>query len=533
MRKWEASRSGALRLGAMVAAMALVAACGGSGGSGQTTPTTAGRQALADDQQVLTVATPGDVYITRDRIFLGIWPDNANICETLVGLSPDFQAVPLLATRWTTMANGTVRFELRRDVKFHNGAPLTAAAVEFSLKRVVEKRQALTTQLGPDSVKVVDDYTVDITPTVMNLRLPEQLAHPFFSIIAPGTDPANAPVCTGPFTFGSYTPNDRLVANRNDSYWGTKAKLRQLIFRFVPDQNTRRLALESGDADVVYFLPPQSAADVRSRPGLAVAAQPPGAVVDISLNLRGPEGYTLLGDVDLRRALAMSLDPAGLAQFWQPWAQPVNTVSPPSVLGTAASSAKGVTGNLAQAEALLEQKGWKKGSDGIRAKDGKALALATIAQFDFEPESLQVLQAQARRAGIDLKLEKLPDAAAYSARINSGMWDVDVNYFNQNDANPARIAAQFWSLRANNARVRLTTPGDAYEKLLDEAQVAPDTATAARKAVEAMEILVVQQVAAIPLTNFPQLFGYRANVAGLTPHPSINHQPWTSVYKTT
>jgi peptide/nickel transport system substrate-binding protein len=520
----------------VIVLLALVlGACGGDGGNGgdAATPTTArAGAALPDQQQVLTVATPGDFYVTRDGIHLGIWPDTANICETLVGLSPEFQAVPALATRWTLVPPNTWRFELRRDVRFHNGEPFTAQAVEYSFKRTVEKRQALTTQLGPDSVRVVDDHTVEVTPTAPNLRLPEQITHPFFSIVAPGTEPAQRPVCTGPFEFVSYTANDRLTAQRFDGYWGEKARLRQLVLRFVPDQNTRRLALESGDVDAVYFLPPQVAREVGQRPGLQVVPPPPGAVATISMNLRGADPHTLLSDIDLRRAFAQSLDPQALAQFWQGGAEPVTVVSPPAVLGGTASTVRAITNNLQAAEALLEQKGWRKGADGIRERDGRRLTLVAVIQADYEPESLQLLQSQARRAGFDLRLEQAPDAAAYAARINAGTFDVDINYFNQNDANPARIVTQFWSEKAANARIRYTGPGGTFETLIDEAQSAPDTATAARKAAEAHKVLIEEQAAAIPLTSYPQLFGVKTTVAGFAAHPSVNHQPWTAVYRT-
>lgn len=527
------------RLPVLVLLLATVAAaCGGDddddGGTGTTAPgtsTTTGAQPLPDADQVLTVATPGDVFITRERVHLGIWPDNANICETLVGLSEDFQPVPLLATSWELMGDNTFRFELRRDVTFHDGTPFTAEAVEHSFRRIVEKRATLTSGLGPDSVTVVDDHTVDVTPTEPNLRLPEQITHPFFSIVAPGTDPADEPVCTGPFEFGSYTPNDRLVADRYEGYWGEPARLRQLVLRFVPDQNTRRLALESGDVDIAYFLPPQTAADVRSRDGFEIAPAT-GAVATMSLNLHGEEPHTLLQDADVRRALALSLDPEALAEDqWQGTAEVVTTVSPPSILGSGASSVPSVTGDPSEAADILDQAGWAEGSDGIREKDGRTLSLAMVAQFDFEPESLQFLQAQAREVGIDLRIETLPDAAAYSARINAGTFDVDVNYFNQNDANPARIVAQFWSERAGSARVGFTGPGGEFETVVDEALLAPDTAAAAAKAVEANEVLV-SDVSAIPLTTFPQIFGYNTTVAGFSPHPSVNHQPWTAVYLT-
>ncbi len=519
-----------LRVGAVVV-MLLLAACGGNGDESRPRAQPA---PLPDDRQTLTVATPGDVFVTRDRIFLGIWPDNANVCETLVGLSYEFQPTPLLAAEWTYMGDNTFRFQLRRDVRFHNGASLNAEAVRYSFNRVVEKRQTLNTFIGPESTKVVDDFTVEVTTTQTNLRLPEQIAHPFFSIVAPGTDPADRPICTGPFEFGSYAPNDRLVVNRSDTYWGSdKPRLRQITFRFIPDQNTRRLALESGEVDLMWFLAPQQSSDVRRRAGLEVAPAPPGAVVDISLNLHGEAPHTLLQDIDLRRALALSLDGEALAeQQWQGNARVVAGVSPPAVLGPSASLVEPLTSDVAEAERLLEAKGWTKGSDGIREKDGRKLSLAGVAQFDFEPESLQFLQAQARRAGIDLQLDRAPDAAAYSSRINSGAWDVDVNYYNQNDANPVRIPAQFWYSKVGNARTRLTNPGPKFDQLVDEALSAEDLRTAQRKAAEAINVLVNEEAAAIALTNFPQIYAHKTTVAGFEPHPSVNHQPWTAVFRT-
>lgn len=493
----------------------------------------AAAEALPFEQQSLTMATPGDVFITRNRVLLGMWPDNANVCEPLLGISQDLQTVPVLATKVTFVGDNTFRFELRRGVSFHNGAPLNAEAVRSSFARVAEKQLALTSFVGPSSVKVVDELTVDITPTQPNLRLPEIIAHPNFSIIAPGTDPADKPVCTGPFEFGEYSPNDRFVARRFEGYWGQKAKLRQLTFRFIPDQNTRRLALESGEVDGVYFLPPQQASSVRSRSGLQVAPTPPGATVVLSTNLHGTAGYDLMQDIELRHALALSLDPSALADVqWQGTAQVINTVSPPAVLGPAASQVKPITNGLDEAGRILEGKGWRKGSDGIREMNGRKLSLVTPAQFDFEPESLQFIQAQARRAGIDLKVEKAPDGAAYGQKINSGQWDVDINYWNQNDGNPASIPARLWYGNNTNARIKYTGAGEKFDKLVDEALATPDTQQSAAKSVEAMKVLIEEQYAAIPLTSFPQIFALKKSVAGFTAHPSVNQQPWTSVYRT-
>jgi peptide/nickel transport system substrate-binding protein len=517
----------------VVVLMLLLPVACGNGSSGNRAKPTAQATELPPDQQTLTVATPGDVYITRNKAFLGMWPDQANICETLVGLGQDLQPVPVLATKWTYTGNNTYRFDLRRGVTFQNGQPFTAEAVRYSMNRLVMLNQTLNTFLGPDSTKVVDDYTVDITPTQPNLRLPEQIAHPFFSIIAPSTDPADHPVCTGPFTFSSYSPNDRLVVQRNDSYWGEKAKLRQMTFRFIPDQNTRLLALESGEIDLEWFVAPQTTTELKNRAGLRVAPAPPGAVVIISFNLHGDPPYDTLQDADVRRALALSFDAKALGdQQWQGNAQAVPTVSPPSVLGAAASQVKQIVPDLAKAGQLLDAKGWKVGADGIRERNGQKLSLSAVAQFDFENESLQFLQAQLRKAGVDLKVDHAADGAVYSQKLNSGAWDVDINYFNQNDANPVRIPAQFWWSKTNNARVKLTNPGPAFDALVDEANSAPDLATSQRKAAEANTELVSTTAGAIALTSFPQIYALKSSVAGFTPHPSVNHQMWTTVFRT-
>ena len=525
-----------MRLRIAIVFLLLFTAC--AGGSDDPSPAGGGGQAatastLSDDQQTLTVATPGDVYITRDRNLLGMWPDNANICEPLLGVDDDLRTVGVLATKWTLTGTNTWRFELRRGVTFHNGAPFNAEAVKSSMARIAAKSLGLTSFLGADSTKVVDEFTVEITPTQTNLRFPEQIAHPNFSMIAPGTDPADKPVCTGPFRFGEYAPNDHFTAVRHDTYWGEKAKLRELTFRFIPDQNTRRLALESGQVDGIYFLAPQQAANVKARAEFQLAPTPPGATVVLSYNLHGQDAYTLMQDIDLRRALAWSLDPKGLAeQQWQGTAQPIVTVSPPAVLGAAASQVKQITNDLPKAEQLLDSKGWKKGGDGIREKDGRKLSLVTPAQFDFEPESLQFIQAQARRAGIDLKVEKASDGAAYGQKINSGAWDVDINYWNQNDGNPASIVQRLWYGKNTAARIKFTSVGEKFDALVDQALAAPDTATSAQKAVDAMKVLLEEQASAIPLTSFPQIFAFKKTVAGFKAHPSVNQQPWTSVYRT-
>lgn len=513
----------------------LLAACTTADDVEEETGGTEGTDAdvTEDVEQTLTVATPGDVYITRDRIMLAIWPDNPNVCETLVTMSHDFQMEPGLATDWEYMGDNTFRFTLREDVTFHDGTPFTADAVEYSMQRVVEIDHTLSTSIEEDSVTVVDEHTVDITPAEENLRLPEQMVHNFMSIVAPGSDPAEEPVCTGPFEFEEYEPNERLVVSRFDDYWGEPAQLDELVFRFLPDASARRLALESGDVDLIYDLPLQQVPDFQDRSGFQVAVPDAGANYVIGQNIRGEEPHTILAEEDVRRALAMSIDREAIAEdLFQGLAEVADTVSPPGVLSDAAAEVEGIPYDPEGAEELLDAAGWTPGADGIRERDGRRLSLVTLAQFDVNPELLQFLQAHAREVGIDLDLQRAPDAAAYADQIDAGEFDIDVNYWNQNDADPARIVNIFWYSGRDNERVRLTGPGGEFDQMVEQALAAPDSEDAARFAAEATSILVDQTATAIPLTSFPFAYGLRDDVAGFDPHPSVNDMEWTGVHRT-
>lgn len=186
------------------------------------------------------------------------YPLNADVCETLVQLTPDFQVAPGLATEWELAGENIFEFTLRDDVTFSDGTPLTAEQVKYTLDYTAEEPSTSGFGfLGVDSTEVVDEQTVAVTPTETNLRLVEQINHPTYAVLAPGSDPLNDPdvTCTGPFTVAEYAPEERLVVERNENYWGEPAKLDKITFRFIPDDTTRALALQSGEVDLITAVP--------------------------------------------------------------------------------------------------------------------------------------------------------------------------------------------------------------------------------------------------------------------------------------
>jgi peptide/nickel transport system substrate-binding protein len=335
------------------------AACGddddeGAGGPEETAPTS----------QELRVGFTADQYVVEGPdAALAAYPLNTNVMQTLTYLAPNYEVRPMLAEKWEFRAPNTWRFFLRRDVKFHDGQALNAQAVKSGLfDRVAKQRGGGTIKAGPESAVVVDDYTIDFTPTATNLRVPEQIVHPNNAVYAPGADPGRNPVGTGPFRFVEYLPKERIVVERNADYWGTEAKLQRITFRFYPDSSARRLALEAGDIDFAFDIPRPDVKALEGR-GLMVMKSPVGAYEAIYANIHGGGDHDILADVNVRKAVAMAIDREALVDgVLEGQASGDQTFVPPGSLGTYASTVKGFTYDPVRAKSLLDTAGWRPGA---------------------------------------------------------------------------------------------------------------------------------------------------------------------------
>ncbi len=484
----------------------------------------------AERQELVVGAGADDFVLEINRHRLGMYPINASICESLVRLTPEFGIEPWLATRWEYRGDNTWRFHLRTGVRFHDGQPFEAEGVRYSLHRAVR------TDIGhgfltENSVRVVNDTTVDVRTSQPNLRLVEQLVHPSFSMVAPGSDPATRPICTGPFRFAQYVRGSHLTAERNDRYWGEKAKLRKLTFRFIPDDNTRALALRSGEVDLILDVHRSMAAALEAAPGIRVVRAAPGAVMLVYIATRGEPPYTKLADPTLRRAVALAIDRQLLVdRVLEGEAAAVPTVNPPVVLGRHAARVKGVPHDPREAARLLEAAGWRVGGDGVRVRDGDRLRLTMLTQpGSVDPAVAQFVQAELARVGIEVEIEQL-DPGAYSSRINSGRFDLDIELPNQNDANPAFLLALRWYPKSEVASATFMAAGARYDTIINQALAARDREQVQEKAAEAMHLLLGEQVGAIPLAGIYRIYAMKNRVQGFEPHPSKTNQWWNTVW---
>ncbi len=241
----------------------------------------------------------------------------SSVYDTLVRFKENsFTLEPSLATSWTISSDGlNYTFKLRRGVKFHDGTPFNAGAVKFTYDRLLDPKHPYA-DTGPfpfagfyygaiKGVTVVDSSTVRFTlkrpfsPLLNNLTLNTGRIVSPAAVKRHGKEFASHPVGTGPFKFVNWEKNVRIVLEANTAYWNGKPGLVRLIFRPLPEEQTRVTELLSGGVDFIVDVPPDNIAQIRRDPRFVFYQQPGPHVWWVTLNVRKKP----FDDVRVRRAV--------------------------------------------------------------------------------------------------------------------------------------------------------------------------------------------------------------------------------------
>src|SRR2546421_1733233 len=240
-----------------------------------------------------------------------------NMLEGLLTLDDKMQVKPALATSYEVMSPTKVRFKLRPNVKFHDGTPFNAAAVKFTFDRALRgtppaRWASLAGSL--DGAEVVDDLTVDVVTKEPYGPILRTLAMYCMGMVSPtavqkmGSDFSRAPVGTGPFKFVEWKTNTHVIIERNPDYWGDKALVDRVIFKVVPEEGARMIALQTGDADMVLFPSPAQLPALKRDPKYVVHEVVGGRVVFAGMKA----AMAPLGDVRVRTAPLLAVDPQAI-----------------------------------------------------------------------------------------------------------------------------------------------------------------------------------------------------------------------------
>lgn len=235
----------------------------------------------------------------------------ANIFEGLTRFGPDGSVLPGLAREWEISEDGTVyTFRLAEGVTFHDGTPMTAADVVFTLDRArAEDSTNAQKQLfaGIKTVEAVDDLTVRVTLERPDGAFLFNMAWGDAVILSPASVETNAtnPVGTGPFRFVRWVQGDRIELERNPDYWGEPVALERATFRFISDPNAAFAAMMAGDVDAFPNFPaPETLAQFEADPRFSVIVGSTEGETILAMNHRHPA----LADVRVRQAIAHAVN---------------------------------------------------------------------------------------------------------------------------------------------------------------------------------------------------------------------------------
>jgi len=340
--------------------------------------------------------------------------------ETLFDRNAEGQIVPLLASGYEVSDDGlTYTFSLRSGVTFHDGTPFDADAVKYNFERKIELRLPTWDTIPWDTIEVVDPLTLRVTlrnpaPHIINVLMSKT-----WSMYSPTHAEAVGPdgvriegVGTGPFMQRDFRPNEVLHLVRNPNYWQEGLPyLDEVIFRVIPDPNTRAALLESGDVDMALGLPVPVTLRLQSNPRFEVLSEVSGRQYYIALN----NYLAPTNDVRVRQAINHAVDKEGIimAVFLG-----VGATVAESVYLTPTSTGYAPVGvyeyDPERAEALLDEAGWTVGPDGVRVKDGERLRIGLYTRRgavtgDFEIAEL--VQGMLAEVGIEVDLQVFESAS--------------------------------------------------------------------------------------------------------------------------
>ncbi len=341
----------------------------------QVTPKSGGTLTLSFHPEPVALTTIATTAVPTALV-------SSKIFESLLAYEWGMKPVPSLAESWTLSPDGlTWTFKLRKGVKFHDGKPFTSADVKFSVEKVIRPLHSRGRTNFRD-LKSID--TPDESTVVFHLSAPQGY---FLSVFQPTEVPIfpkhllehepdikksafhSKPVGTGPFKLTEWARGSHLVLSKNAEYWKAgRPYLDRIVYKVIPDGGARVAALETGEVD----LAPAGAVPEPEIPRLIKLAhltstekgyEALGPILWLELNLRDKP----LNDVRVRRAIAHAIDKKIVVEtIWFGVGWPATG---PIVSSNQAMYNPNVTKypyDLAVAERLLEEAGYKRGAGGVR-----------------------------------------------------------------------------------------------------------------------------------------------------------------------
>jgi len=468
------------------------------------------------------------------------------IMEPLVTFNEKMELVPVLAESWDVSEDGKVyTFYLKKGIYFSNGKELTSEDIEAIFDVILRKvkpnkpvRSSAASYGNIERVEVVDRYTIKFIlpapfgafPTTFANNTPTLLVQP--AELSRNPETVEHPIGTGPFKLESYSPGDKLVLTRNENYWGKeqecywggKVYLEKVIFRAIPDENSRVMALEAGEVDIIMHLrniSSRQTIEKNNKLDFLTVSLP--KIKELNFNVR----YWPMNSLEVRQAIAMAVN-------WDQVAEGIfageERASDPF------SGTPYAISNISELLPKYNPAAAKKIVEKIEAEKGPI----EVSYF-FNPPDEQVnklgtvLKQSLAEVGIDLKFGYYESATKRDVLFDTSenSWDLIVFYWNSGRIDP------YFALYNKVYSKGMLPDGSNYfgfkdekaDQLFEEAIKTRDPSQNKDTYQELMR-LAFEQVLQVPITWTPSTYGIAKNVHNFVPvpneiYPFGLHKVWT------
>jgi peptide/nickel transport system substrate-binding protein len=450
---------------------------------------------------------------------------------------------PGIATEIPTVQNGgesadlkTWTFHLRPNLKWSDGQPLTAEDVDFSWRVWVNPKFAAYSTTGINLIQstTVSSDKLSITfhlkqgfsdfPAVWADGSQSPLPKHHFASMDPGAitksaDNLDPKVTSGPFMMSESKPGDHYTLARNPNYYLASQGLPYLdkvVFRIVTNQDTILKDFQSGSVNSSWFLDVTKTATYKGLSNYTSVTSPVASNWEhVILNFKNP----ILGkDSKVRQAMAMAIDYNSLIKtarqgVAKPLCTPQGTAFNPGYQADAPCPKY----DLNAANALLDQDGWAKGSDGYRTKGAQKLAFtySTTANNPWRAADEDIIQAGFKNIGIKLNIQNYPASTFFGPFLNGGKADLA-----EFESTPTYNGTQSETVACNQA----PPSGENYsfycnpqvDKLLSQVEQTSDAGQRQQ---------LFNQVHQIYLTEFPMIVLYSPSDLGVFKNTGHNYLP--------
>jgi len=487
-----------MRLAASVIGVGLIALVGGA--SAQTL-----RIGLQEDPDTLDGAKNWS-FVGR-QIF-------ATMCDKLVDIAPDQSFVPMIATEWSTAADGrSMVFKLRPGMKFHDGEPVDAAAVKYSLDRALTLPDSRRkTEISAISrVEAVDPETVRIELSLPFSPLLAQFADRAGIIIAPkaaeqlGDQFGAKPVCAGPYKFVERVIQDRIVLEKFADYWDKdRYSFERVTYLAIPDTGVRFANLQSGQLDLIERLLPTDLDALKKNPRLASTSITGIAYQGITFNIANGEmaNGPFAKDKRVRAALDAALDRNILNEIVYAGQYAVGN-QPQTPENYFYNKALPVPGrDVAKAKALLKEAG---------VVNPRFTML--VPNSNDNAQAAEIIQS-AKEAGIEVKLQTV-EFITMLQQAKDGKMDADfVGWSGRID--PDANIHTLLSCKAPGNDGHYCNPE--MDRLLEAARATSDRAER-KKFYDQIAQILVDEKPIIYLWHAKWFYGFTSKLDGFVPYP--------------